>query len=60
MKNSKNNSSTWRQVKVVVLLPLAVFLWVTGWTLYWIGDHETSSKTAQKKTAKEYVVHKKF
>jgi len=53
MENSKNNRSTWRQVRFIVLLPLAVFLWVTGW----IRVHQ---QTPKRKQTKEDIVHNKF
>jgi hypothetical protein len=50
MKDSNGNGHVMHRVKVIVLLPLTIFLWMTGWTLYWIGDQKTSSRTAEKKT----------
>jgi len=50
MNDSKGNGHVWHQVRIIVLLPLTIFLWMVGWTLYWIGDQRMSSRTAKKKT----------
>jgi len=50
MNDSNSNRSVWHQVRIIVLLPLTIFLWMTGWTLYRIGAQKTSSRTAKKKT----------
>ena len=50
MKDSKGNGHLWRQVMTIVLLPLTIFIWMTGWTLYWLGAQRMSPRTAQKKT----------
>jgi len=50
MNDSKGNEHVWHQVRIIVLLPLTIFLWMIGWTLYWIGDQRMSSRTAKKKT----------
>jgi hypothetical protein len=50
MKDPKGNRHALRQVKIIVLLPLTIFLWMTGWTLAYIGAQGMSSRTAQKKT----------
>lgn len=50
MNDSNGNGHVWHQVRISVLLPLTIFLWMIGWTLYWIGDQRMSSRTAQKKT----------
>jgi len=50
MKDSKGNGHLWRQVKIIVLLPLTIFLWMTGWALSWIGAQRMPPRTAQKKT----------
>jgi hypothetical protein len=50
MKDSKGNRHVLRQVKIIVLLPLTIFLWMTGWTLSYIGAQRMSPRTAQKKT----------
>jgi hypothetical protein len=51
MEHSKGIGHLWRQVKIIVLLPLTIFLWMTGWALSWIGA-QRMSPTAQKKTIK--------
>jgi len=53
MKDSNGNEHVWRRVKIIVLLPLTIFLWMTGWTLYWVAAQRTSSRTAKKKIMKE-------
>ena len=50
MKDSKGNRHVWRPVKIIVLLPLTIFLWMTGWTLAYIGAQGMSERTAQNKT----------
>jgi len=50
MNDSNSNRRVWHQVRIIVLLPLTIFLWMIGWTLYWIGAQKTSSRTAKKKT----------
>jgi hypothetical protein len=52
MKDSKSNGHLWRRVKIIVLLPLTIFIWMTGWALSWIGGQKMSPRTAQKKTIK--------
>ena len=49
MKDSNDNKHVWRRVTIVFLLPLTIFLWMTGWILYWIGAQRMPSRTAQKK-----------
>ena len=48
MKDSNDNGHVIRRVRVIVFLPLTIFLFMTGWILYCIGDQRTSSRTAQK------------
>jgi hypothetical protein len=48
MKDSNDNKPVWRRVIIMALLPLTIFLWMTGWTLYWIGDQRMSSRTTKK------------
>jgi len=48
MKDSNDNGHVMRRVKIIVFLPLTIFLFMTGWILYCIGDQRTSSTTAQK------------
>jgi len=52
MKESKGNEHLWHRVKIIVLLPLTILLWMTGWTLYWIGAQKMSQRTTHKKTVK--------
>ncbi|HDQ07136.1 MAG TPA: hypothetical protein ENN36_10520 [Candidatus Bathyarchaeota archaeon] len=50
MGDSNSKRSVWHQVRIIALLPLTIFLWMTGWTLYWIGAQRMSSRTAKKKS----------
>lgn len=50
MNDSNDNGHLWHQVRTIILLPLTIFIWMIGWTLYWIGDQRMSSRTAKKKT----------
>lgn len=52
MNNSKANRNTLHKVKIVILLPLTIFLWMVGWTLYCIGEQRMTSGTAQHKKVK--------
>jgi len=52
MKDSNGNKHARHRVTIIFLLPLTIFLWMTGWTLYWIGAQRMPSRTAQKKTIK--------
>jgi len=56
MNDSNGNEHVWHQVRIIVLLPLTIFLWMTGWTLYWIGDQRILSRTAKKKIMKETML----
>jgi Tfp pilus assembly protein PilO len=47
MKNSISNKSVWRKLRIIVLLPVVSFIWMIGWTLYWVGDHRVR-QNAQK------------
>ena len=54
MKDSNDNKPGWRRVMIMALLPLTIFIWMTGWTLYWIGDQRISSKTAQNEAMNSF------
>lgn len=41
MTNSKGKRN---RVIVAVLLPAVIFLWIVGWSLYWIGHQKESRK----------------
>ena len=41
MKNAKGKRS---KVVVAVLLPAIIFLWIVGWSLYWIGRQKESQE----------------
>jgi hypothetical protein len=44
LKNYINSSVQWHfmrkqnRVALLLILPIAVFLWFIGWSLYWIGS----------------------
>ncbi|MQY62621.1 hypothetical protein GH146_04995 [archaeon] len=48
MNDLREKGSVWRRIMIMALLPLTIFLWMTGWTLYWIGDQRRSSRTTKK------------
>jgi len=41
------------RIVVIMLLPIVIFLWVIGWSLFWIGSqtkpHRTQNKTEMDK-----------
>lgn len=37
---------------IVLLLPAIIFLWIIGWSLYWIG-HQKEPRQAQPSSPKE-------
>jgi hypothetical protein len=40
---------------VITLLPVIIFLWIIGWTLFWIGSQNKPQKN-QKETEKEEII----
>ena len=53
MKSQKNTRKR-RKAFTLILLPAVVFIWLIGWSLYWIG---LKRKTAEKESApKKYHV----
>lgn len=50
MKGSSGNKHARHRVTIIFLLPLTIFLWMTGWILCCIGAQRIPSRTAQKKT----------
>jgi len=53
MKNSTNNKSVWRIIRIIVLLPVISLIWMIGWTLYWIGDQRVRH-SAQNESIKVF------
>jgi hypothetical protein len=49
LKNAKGRRS---RVVVAVLLPAIIFLWIVGWSLYWIG-RQKESREPEPPTAAE-------
>ena len=41
MTNKKGKRSRWLKA---LLLPAFIFLWIVGWSLYWIGHQKESRK----------------
>jgi hypothetical protein len=39
-----------RNIKIILLFPVIVFLFAVGWVLYTIGDRQISNKAVPKKT----------
>jgi hypothetical protein len=46
-----------RRNRVVLLLifPIAVFIWFIGWSLYWIGSREEGAKPTKTLDQKELI-----
>lgn len=40
---------------VAILLPAVVFLWIIGWSLYWIGHHRDNRKAERAKPSQENI-----
>jgi hypothetical protein len=38
---------------IVLLLPAIIFLWIIGWSLYWIGHQKEPRKAQPSSNAKE-------
>jgi hypothetical protein len=45
-----------RRTLILLLLPALLFLWIVGWTMYWTGDQQTTSKQAYKKERKDVEI----
>lgn len=41
-------------VVVIIFLPTIIFLWIIGWSLFWIGSQKKSQKT-QNKTERDGI-----
>jgi len=50
MKGSNSKGHVWHQVRTIAFLPLTIFLWLIGWTLYCLGDQRTLARTSRKET----------
>ena len=50
MNSQKDKGHVWRRVKVIAFLPLAIFIWMIGWTLYSLGDQTALPRNAKKET----------
>ena len=48
MKKS-NNKGLMRRILSVVMLPLFILFWMTGWILFWIDSQKTVPINTQKK-----------
>jgi len=42
------------RVVVIMLLPIIIFLWIIGWSLFWIGSQNNPQKT-QNKTERDRI-----
>ncbi len=38
---------------IVLLLPAIIFVWIVGWSLYWIGHQKESRKAQPSSPSKE-------
>jgi len=45
-----------RKTLILLLLPALLFLWIVGWTMYWTGNQQTTSKQAHKKERKNVEI----
>jgi len=41
------------RVALFLVMPLAVFFWVFGWSLYWIGSKKKLAKPVKRDSGKE-------
>jgi len=41
------------RVALFLIMPLAVFLWVFGWSLYWIGSNKRLTEPGERDSSKE-------
>ena len=49
MNKSKGKKHRLRLVKIIVLLPITIFVWMVGWILYVIGDQRRSTEKSHQK-----------
>jgi len=49
MDDSNGNGHLRHQVKTLGLLPLIIFVWMIGWTLYWIGTQNVVKNCQKEK-----------
>jgi flagellar basal body-associated protein FliL len=45
-----------RRTLILLLLPALLFLWVVGWSMYWTGNQQTTSKQGHKKERKDVEI----
>ena len=38
-----------------LVMPLAVFFWVFGWSLFWIGSNKKLAKPVKRNSSKELI-----
>jgi hypothetical protein len=38
-----------RKTLILMLFPAILFIWMLGWSLYWIGDNQTHNQHTIKK-----------
>jgi len=49
----KNPKGKRNKAIIIVLLPAIIFLWMVGWSLYWIGHQKESRKPRPSQSPKE-------
>jgi flagellar basal body-associated protein FliL len=49
----KNPKGKRNKAIIAVLLPAIIFLWIVGWSLYWIGHQKETQKPQPPQSAKE-------
>ena len=54
MTDSKAQGNALRRILVVAFLPLTILFWMTGWTLYWLGDQKTLTSAARKESTSAF------
>jgi len=40
---------------IIMLLPLLIFVFIIGWSMYWIGNQKRNGKTQRKPPRKDNV-----
>jgi flagellar basal body-associated protein FliL len=53
LKNSKGKRN---KAVIALLLPVIIFLWIVGWSLYWIGRQKESRKPQPDSSEEEEYV----
>ena len=49
MNKSKGKKHRLRQVKIIFLFPIIIFVWMVGWVFYVIGDQRRSTENTSQR-----------